>query len=98
MGWLSPSYSAQLTDIAGVSLRDLGQTRCGIVTFTKEGSPPEDIQAALAKRSINIAVSPRNFTRLDMEARGLDALARASVHYYNTEEEVARLCKAVAAV
>lgn len=98
IGKLAEALRAQLSDIAGVTVRDLGQTRCGIVTFTKQGSSPEEIQAALARQSINIAVSPRNFTRLDMEARGLDALARASVHYYNTEEEVVRFCEAVAAV
>ena len=94
------ALAAQVRDglaaIPGVELRDLGAEHCGIVTFTKAGASPTDIQRALAEDKINIAVSPRNFTRLDMDARDLDALARASVHYYNTEDEVERFCAAVA--
>jgi len=37
-------------------------------------------------------------TRLDMEKRGLGDLARASVHYYNTEQELDRFAAAVAAL
>jgi selenocysteine lyase/cysteine desulfurase len=85
-----------LAAIPGVTIRDLGRERCGIVTFTKDGVDATQIQRALAAQRINIAVSPRNFTRLDMDARDLDALPRASVHYYNTEDEVARFCAAVA--
>ena len=32
-----------------------------------------------------------------MEARGLGGLIRASVHYYNSEEEIARFCETLAA-
>jgi len=35
-------------------------------------------------------------TLLDARARQLPDLVRASVHYYNTEEEVARFAAAVA--
>jgi len=109
LGWGLPAIyerisalAARLRDglaaIPGITLRDLGAERCGIVTFTGDGSSPAEIQRALAAQKINIAVSPRNFTRLDMDARDLDALARASVHYYNTEDEVERFCAAVAKI
>jgi selenocysteine lyase/cysteine desulfurase len=84
-----------LGDIPGVAVRDLGQVRCGIVTFTVAGRDAAEIQRELATRSINVTVSRVPSTRLDMEARGLDALVRASVHYYNTSDEVERFAAAV---
>jgi selenocysteine lyase/cysteine desulfurase len=50
----------------------------------------------LLSQGINISVSTIDFARYDFEARGLEAVARASVHYYNTEDELARLVDAVA--
>lgn len=85
----------RLESVPGVVVRDLGRERCGIVGFTADGRPPDAIKAALAARGINVSVSTAGSTRLDMEARGLDELVRASVHYYNTEEEIDRLISAL---
>ena len=72
--------------------------RCGIVTFTVDGREPEAIQRALARHDINVTTSSPAGTRLDMEARGLAGVVRASVHYYNSEEEIARFCGALVSV
>ena len=43
-----------------------------------------------------VTVSPARGTLLDMRARGLSEVVRASVHYYNTDEEIDRLTAEVA--
>ena len=86
---------AGLAAIPGVVVRDLGVVQCGIVSFTVEGREPAWIMARLHEQGINAWTSPQAATRLDMEARGLAGVVRASVHYYNTEEEVTRFCEAI---
>ena len=49
----------------------------------------------LRAEQINIGVSTIDFARYDLGARGLDAVARASVHYYNTDDELTRFVSAV---
>ncbi|MDX3110395.1 aminotransferase class V-fold PLP-dependent enzyme [Nonomuraea angiospora] len=44
-----------------------------------------------AGRSINVSVSRAPSTLLDMTDRDLTSVVRASVHYYNTQEELDRL-------
>lgn len=88
----------RLKAMSGVSVRDLGVERCGIVTFTAAGAEPAAIKTRLAAERINVTTSGPAGSRLDMEARGLTALVRASVHYYNTEDEVDRFCRTLARV
>ena len=82
-----------------MTVHDTGRRQCGIVTFTKKGHAPSALQAALQTalpgRPINISVSNGSSTLLDMSARGLVRVARASVHYYNTEDEIDRVVAAV---
>lgn len=88
----------RLAEIDEVEVRDLGQERCGIVTFTVGGTPADDIKRLLADRAINVSVSRRGSTLLDMDRRHLAEVVRASVHYYNTEDEVERLCEALTGI
>jgi cysteine desulfurase/selenocysteine lyase len=85
----------RLLEIPGVSIHDTGASRCGIVTFTMAERDPEALRAYLAEQDINIKVSRRESAFLEMDARGLKSLARASVHYYNTEDELDRFCRAL---
>lgn len=85
----------KLEEVPGVTVQDLGLEKCAIVTFTMKGRDPERIKHSLAEKGINVTVTDVNSTRLDMEARGIESMVRASVHYYNTEEEIDRFCAAL---
>jgi selenocysteine lyase/cysteine desulfurase len=95
---LAERLRSRLADVPGVTVRDLGRVRCGIVTFTMEGKDPVAIRDALLARGINVSVSFLEYARLDMEQRGLERMVRSSVHYYNTEEEVERFCRELGAL
>ncbi len=56
---------------------------------------PETVKDALAQQGINVSISPANSTLLDFSCRGLDKVLRASVHYYNTVDEVVRFVQAL---
>ncbi len=90
---LADSLRARLAGIPGIRVRDLGSPRCGIVSFTVEGRSAAAVQEELGRRSINVSVSSRESTLLDMQRRGLEAVVRASVHYYNEDAELDRLCE-----
>jgi len=95
---LADELRRRLTEIPGVSVRDRGRRRCGIVTFTVEGKQPRDIVATLRQRRIHCHSSGPSLVLIVAPERRLPALVRASVHYYNTEEEVTRFAAAIAAL
>ncbi|MGB5731257.1 MAG: aminotransferase class V-fold PLP-dependent enzyme [Acidimicrobiia bacterium] len=84
-----------LTEVRGVTVRDIGLVKGAIVTFTLDGRDAEDVKAALRDQAINVSVVTRNSARFDMEERRLPDLVRASVHYFNTEREIERLVEAL---
>lgn len=97
---LAAALRAKLADLAtvGVQLQDVGSSRCGIVSFTAKGWSADALRTALLRRRINVNVSRAPSTLLDMRARGLEELVRASVHYYNSETELERFCAVLASL
>ncbi len=93
---LARALRARLGELPGVVVHDLGQRRCGIVSFSAQRREAGEIERALGARAINVSTSSVASTRLDMEARGLADLVRASVHYYNSEDEVTRFADELA--
>ena len=92
---LGAGLRERLARLPGVTLTDLGEVKCGIVTFAVAGANHDAIRAALRARDINVSISTKYSSRLDMDGRGLDTVIRASVHIYNTEDELDRLVTAL---
>ena len=92
---LAASLRAELSAIPGVTVRDIGAVQGAIVTFTVDGHEAAAVKHALRDRSINVSIVTPLSARFDMEARRLPNLVRASVHYFSTDDEIARLTGAV---
>ncbi|MFZ2176424.1 MAG: aminotransferase class V-fold PLP-dependent enzyme [Rhodococcus sp. (in: high G+C Gram-positive bacteria)] len=86
---------AGLADIPGVAVRDLGSRRCGIVSFTVAAAEAVQIRKALADRDVTVTASLRGSTLLDMSARGLEAVVRASPHYFCSRDDLDRFLDCV---
>jgi len=93
---LAAQLRNKLKDLANVSIHDQGHMLSGIVTFSKSGETAGTMHHRLQSRGINSSIVRRSNTLLDFERRELGDINRASVHYYNTEDEVARFCEVVA--
>ncbi len=88
---LATRLRTELASIDGVSVHDLGVQQCGIVTFSVAGRDPDDVVTALAAAGVTVSVTGSELAQLDLPARGLRSLVRASPHYFNTDDELDRL-------
>jgi selenocysteine lyase/cysteine desulfurase len=93
--YLADLLRSRLNAIPEVQVHDLGRERCGIVTFSVKERDGDKIQQDLAKHQINVSVTTISSTLLDMQSRKLEKLVRASVHYFNSTEEIDRFCSVV---
>jgi len=78
----------ELSNLPRVTVMDRGKELSGIVTFSVTGIESMWLQSELAKRQINLSVTTTKATLFYMQKYQLDNILRASVHYYNTEEEI----------
>lgn len=92
---LAETLRGMLREHPGVTVHDLGVRRCGIVTFSVAGVPAADVQRRLVADRINTTVARVEHGLLDLGGRDLPDLVRASPHYYNTEDDLQRLCAAL---
>ena len=92
---LAGDLRERLQALPGVSVHDRGEELGAIVTFAVEGRPTAEVVAALRAAGVNTSLSPATYARLDLDARGLTDLVRASPHYYNDIADIDRLLDAL---
>lgn len=87
----------RLGTISGLTLHNLGDTdqQSGLIAFTLKCWDSVDLKQQLALRGINIGANGVAYTPLDMQARGLESIARIAVSHLNTEEEMEVLLNAL---
>jgi selenocysteine lyase/cysteine desulfurase len=95
---LAASLRRQLRQVPGIQVTDTGSVQSGIAIFLHERLPSDELARKLAEKKITVRVSPRFATRLDRRLSALEALLRASIHYYNTEDEIERFCSVLAQI
>ena len=78
-----------------LELTDQGVKKSGLVTFQHQRLDAEQVKALVSKQNINVSTSSGSGMKLSYLERGLDGLVRASVHYYNTAEEIKKFITAV---
>jgi len=90
---LASSMRRQLAAIDGITVHDFGTEQCGIVTYSLRGMESAAVKGKLAEKQINVSVGLAKSTLIYMNKNHLASVVRASVHYYNTEEEIEAMCR-----
>ena len=86
----------QLAELPGVTVHDLGRTRCAIVTAKIGNLPAEQAAQELGRAGVNVSTTVPEDNPLDTLDRGVHPLIRFSPHYYNTDDEIDRATELVA--
>ncbi|MFZ6873706.1 aminotransferase class V-fold PLP-dependent enzyme [Undibacterium sp. Di27W] len=93
---LATACRARLARIPAISLHDLGEgPQSGIVSFNLRGHDAMALKNSLAQQRIFIGANGVSYTPLDVQARGLHSIARASFSYLNTLDDVEQLAGAL---
>ncbi len=92
---LAAMLRERMSGLKGLKVQDTGRVKSGIVTFSLDDKDVLFLQKHLVMHGINITAAPVERARLDLEKRGIAAIGRASVHYFNTEVEIDRFVEEV---
>lgn len=93
VGLLARRLRDRLAEHDGVTVHDHGERLSAIVTFSVGGVAAIDVAARLRAAGVNTSVTTAANSQFD--PRATHDLVRASVHYYNTDDEIEQLCAAL---
>jgi cysteine desulfurase / selenocysteine lyase len=96
--YLAQRLREGLATVPGIAVRDSGARRSAIVTLTHDRLTPTELKLGLREQQINTSVAGRTGALLDFERRELPEMLRASVHYFNTDDEIDRMVEEVRAL
>jgi cysteine desulfurase/selenocysteine lyase len=85
---IADNFRQKLSQIDGIQSTDEGVEKCGIITFTSDQLDPVAIKQSLSEQRINVSTSKGSGNLVSFQGRGLKEVVRASVHYFNTDEEI----------
>tara|TARA_E500000331_G_scaffold60984_1_gene55588 strand:- start:434 stop:1603 length:1170 start_codon:yes stop_codon:yes gene_type:complete len=90
---LSLNLREKLSELAAIKILEKSNNCSGIVTFTKTSISATDLKDELQKKGINISVIKQRNARLDLGKECTGDINRASLHYYNSEQEISEFIK-----
>ncbi len=96
--FLATVMRRQLGTIDGITVHDHGEQKGGIVTFSVRGVGSSHVKSVLSEKKIHVSVGLAESTLIYMNRKSLSTVVRASIHYYNTGEEINRMCEALESI
>ena len=90
---LSLNLREKLSGLTDIKILEKSNNCSGIVTFTKASISATDLKDGLQKKGINISAVKQRNARLDLGKESTGDINRASLHYYNSEQEISEFIK-----
>lgn len=93
---LMQTFRTQLAQVKNIQLQDKGTRLSNILTFTMKDKTQPEISQLLWDHDIYHSISFRDFALIDFTKKNIDRAIRLSPHYFNTAEELEKVCAILA--
>lgn len=85
--YLASHLRLKLAEFKNITLLDTGLVQSGIVTFSMKNGDSKQFATLMKAKRINLSTTDKEFA-IDLRERNIDSIIRASLHYYNSIEEI----------